>query len=148
MTIDHDSLTPLPRRNVRDVVLVVDDDRYVREATADLLEMEGYEVTVAEHGHAGLVLLGAGLRPAVIVLDLMMPMMNGWQFRCAQVRDPALADIPIVVTTAGQVDMHRFGAVFGDAPLLRKPVDGDALLASIADACRAARPFLRAGGSL
>jgi len=75
-------------------VLVVEDDRDVRESLVAVLEDAGYRVMSAADGRAALDLLRAGPRPAVILLDLMMPVMDGFEFRAEQVRDPSLADVP------------------------------------------------------
>ncbi|HVV82053.1 MAG TPA: ATP-binding protein [Kofleriaceae bacterium] len=82
-------------------VLVVDDDEALRESVCELLEEEGVRAVPCDSGAAALAYLRAGHPPpAVILLDLMMPVMNGWQFRGEQRRDPALASIPVVAMTA------------------------------------------------
>src|SRR5688500_17713436 len=84
-------------------VLVVEDDEGIREALCDLLATEGFDVTSAVHGADALEKLrGNGEKPNVILLDLMMPVMDGWAFRAEQRRDPALAAIPVVVITASR----------------------------------------------
>jgi CheY-like chemotaxis protein len=83
-----------PRR-----VLVVDDDRDNRELLVELLAGEGYVVSSASDGRRALEEARA-MRPDVILLDLMMPVMNGWEFRDAQLRDPHLARVPVVVVSA------------------------------------------------
>ena len=73
-------------------VLIVDDDNDVRSALAELLEEEGFSVEGAANGREALALLRGGtVHPAVILLDLMMPGMDGWDFRHEQMRDPKLA---------------------------------------------------------
>ena len=94
-------------------VLVVDDDRDIRELMVELLASEGYEVASASDGRRALAEARAR-RPDVILLDLMMPVMSGWEFREAQLRDPTLADIPVVVVTA-------FEESLDGTELLRKP---------------------------
>jgi CheY-like chemotaxis protein len=81
-------------------LLIVDDDDALREALADALALEGFDVECCVHGADALARLRAGLRPDLILLDLMMPVMDGWAFRAAQLTDPALAAIPVVVITA------------------------------------------------
>jgi CheY-like chemotaxis protein len=81
-------------------VMVVDDERDIRRGIADALELEGYEVVEAADGREALQKLRRSERPAAIVLDLMMPGMNGWQFRDEQRRDPELAGIPVIVVSA------------------------------------------------
>lgn len=80
-------------------VLVIEDDEAIREAVAEVLAAEGYEVTEAANGLEGLHEARAR-PPSLIVLDLMMPTMNGWQFREAQRQEPTLADIPVIVISA------------------------------------------------
>ncbi len=83
-------------------ILIVEDDRDLREALSQALRDEGYEVAGAAHGAEALSLLrGDFRRPTLILLDLTMPVMNGWQFRGEQRRDPTLCDIPVVVLSAG-----------------------------------------------
>ena len=110
-------------------VLVVDDDADIRETVRLILADEGYEVDDAADGSAALAQLRSGARPDVILLDLMMPVMNGWQFREAQQADPLLAAIPIIVISADarlRDQATQFGGRF-----LAKPVDIESLLAAI-----------------
>ena len=80
-------------------VLIVEDDLEIRDALAQVLEIEGHEVWCAPNGCAGL--LEARLHhPDVILLDLMMPVMDGWRFRSEQKLDPSIAAIPVVVVSA------------------------------------------------
>jgi CheY-like chemotaxis protein len=122
-------MTPSPHRSV---VLVVDDDPDLRAAISDLLEDEGYAVTSAADGREALAVLRAGLRPAVILLDLSMPVMSGSDFREYQLKDPGLREIPVVVFTA-------MGSELGDArwqtagvSVFPKPFDVDELVALVA----------------
>lgn len=80
-------------------VLVVEDDDDIRSTLAELLESEGYEVASAANGRQGLDRAHAE-PPDVILLDLMMPVMNGWEFREEQKRDPSIAGVPVVVVSA------------------------------------------------
>ena len=83
-------------------ILVVDDERDIRESLGDLLREEGYDVIEAQNGVEALARLreNTHVSPCVIVLDLMMPVMDGYQFRAEQLRDSALAGIPVVVVSA------------------------------------------------
>jgi CheY-like chemotaxis protein len=83
-------------------VLVVEDDKDIRNALRDTLHILGYEVDLAENGQIALTNLLSGVlpRPCLILLDLMMPVMDGWRFREAQRNDPSLANIPVVVISA------------------------------------------------
>jgi CheY-like chemotaxis protein len=104
--------------------LIVEDDRDIREELAAVLEENEYCVFVADHGLHALEVLRAGNRPDAIILDLMMPVMDGWEFRERQKQDPNLALIPVIVTTASEK------AIDANA-LLRKPIDRDALLRAV-----------------
>jgi CheY-like chemotaxis protein len=114
-------------------VLIVDDDRVGSAALADLLEEDGYEVARAANGREALDRLNdRGPLPSVILLDLWMPVMNGWSFREAQQRDRRLADIPVVVITAtapGPDDP------MSELPILSKPLDIPLLLEIVARHC-------------
>src|SRR6185295_16292760 len=81
-------------------ILVVDDDSDIRDSLREVLEDEGYSVACVGNGREALEFLHREPRPRVILLDLMMPIMDGWQFRREQKRDPAIADIPLIVITA------------------------------------------------
>jgi CheY-like chemotaxis protein len=108
-------------------VLVVDDDQPLREAVVEALEEEGLAVSCCAHGLAALSALRAGLRPDVILLDLMMPVMDGWAFREEQLRDPALASIPVVVLTA----THVLGRPIDARAIVRKPFSVAELLHAV-----------------
>ena len=107
-------------------VLVVDDDRGVRELLIRSLSFEGFEVMEAANGQDALTQLRTGRRPGVIVLDLRMPVMDGWAFRVAQRADPRIARIPVVILSGA--DAHRFQEIEAVAAL-EKPVS----LAQLAD---------------
>jgi len=109
-------------------VLVVEDDVAVRDALAQLLKDEGYEVSLAENGQAALDLLARAPAPNVIVLDLMMPIMDGWQFRGIQRGDPKLRDIPIVAISASE---PKDTASLAAEVILRKPFESSALLSAV-----------------
>jgi CheY-like chemotaxis protein len=108
----------------RSRVLIVEDDRDIREELAALLEENDYCVLIADHGLHALEVMRAGNRPDAIILDLMMPVMDGWEFREHQKSDPALAPIPVIVTTASERSVDA--TVF-----LSKPIDRDALLRAL-----------------
>ena len=119
-------------------VMIVEDDRDTREMLGRFLELEGFEVQTAENGQLALEALRTTGDPCVILLDLMMPVMNGWQFREAQASDPRFAKIPvIVVTAAGARDDIPPIDADGWVP---KPVDFDCLLATIDSFCHIRRP--------
>jgi CheY-like chemotaxis protein len=100
-------------------VLVVDDDTGVRELLTRSLSFEGFDVIEAANGQDALTQLRKGRRPSVIVLDLRMPVMDGWAFRIAQRADPRIARIPVVILSGA--DSHRFQEIEA-AAALEKPV--------------------------
>ena len=81
-------------------ILVVEDDKDLRDSLFEALELEGYAAVCVENGQAALSHLATGARPCVILLDLMMPVMDGWTFRQEMLKDPSLASIPVIVMTA------------------------------------------------
>jgi CheY-like chemotaxis protein len=119
---------------VHEPILVVEDDDTVREALAMVLEHEGYRVGVAADGAEALALLRGGLSPCLILLDLMMPVMDGWQFRREQLNDPRLAPIPVVVVSA-HTRAAEFAAAPGIADVIAKPIDFDRLLDTLQRHC-------------
>jgi CheY-like chemotaxis protein len=100
-------------------ILVVDDDTDLRETLGELLSEEGYDTRLFENGRRALEFLRAGERPKLILLDLMMPEMNGWQFREEQLKDADLRDIPVVVMTASR---GFEGSPISAQEILYKPV--------------------------
>jgi CheY-like chemotaxis protein len=80
-------------------VLIIEDEQDIREAMAEALADEGYEVSQAKNGMDGLRRAHEE-HPSVILLDLMMPVMDGWQFRAAQRDDPEIAGVPVVIVSA------------------------------------------------
>jgi CheY-like chemotaxis protein len=118
---------------VRPTVLIVEDDVDTREMLGRFLELEGYQVETAENGQRALDRLDAGVSACVIVLDLMMPVMDGWQFRQEQIQRAALANIPVIVVSAAGRD--RIERIHADA-YLSKPVDLDELLGCVTQLCR------------
>jgi signal transduction histidine kinase len=109
-------------------LLVVEDDADIREALDGLLSMEGFRVAGCSNGREALDWLRASPRPDVIVLDLMMPVMDGWQFRVAQKHDPELATIPVVALSADAT--AKAAAIDADA-YLKKPVEYETLIDTI-----------------
>jgi CheY-like chemotaxis protein len=110
-------------------VLVVEDHADLREMLAVLLESEGYEVQTAGNGVEALTALARG-RPSVILLDLMMPVMSGDEFRERQLADPRYRDVPVICMSAahdGRARCERMHA----AQYFQKPVDFDRLLGAV-----------------
>jgi CheY-like chemotaxis protein len=94
-------------------VLIVDDDREFREALVEIVRGEGFEVETATSGLQALDKLRWGLRPCVVLLDLQMAVMTGWDFRSEQARDATLAAVPVIAMTAGYWkprDLHDYAA--------------------------------------
>ena len=104
----------------KDVVLIVDDDEVGREALAELVAMDGFVAATAADGVEALEYLRHALPPRLIILDLSMPKMDGWQFRAEQQKDSALAKIPVVVTTARPSDE---ASTFDADAIFLKPLD-------------------------
>jgi CheY-like chemotaxis protein len=119
-----------------DTVLVVDDDLSVRTALKELFETEGYAVVLAAHGRAALNHLRAGVRPSVILLDLMMPVMDGWDFRAQQLAAPDLKDIPVFILTAVGFSAETIRTQFGDIPFVPKPPGHEGLLEMVRQVCQ------------
>lgn len=115
-------------------VLVVDDDSQVRESLGVLLELHGYPVATAEDGDEALDLIRSGVRPCVILLDLMMPRKDGYQFREEQSRDAAMAHIPVVVCSA-VLDLESTARIQAEH-YLSKPIDIGALLSLVGRYCQ------------
>jgi CheY-like chemotaxis protein len=122
-------------------ILIVENDESLREGAAELLEENGYEVVSAEDGVEGLDLLrrmDPAKLPALILLDLWMPRMDGWQFKAELKRVPAFARIPIVVFTADRLseDVLSIGA----DDYVVKPPDVEALLTTVEYFCQRPHP--------
>src|SRR4051812_49914821 len=112
-------------------VLIVDDDPPIAEGLSEFLEGEGYNVAVAGDGRDVLDQLRRRLRPCAIVLDLMMPVMDGWDFRHEQLKDPELSEIPVIVVTATGFSEASVRAQLGEVELVPKPPSLPDLLAAI-----------------
>jgi len=119
----------------RSPILVIEDDLDIRETCRQILEYEGYTVLTAANGEQGLeILRRGGVRPALILLDMMMPVMNGWEFLKNRNGDAELRTIPVVVVTAA-------GRLGGDEPasvqgFLKKPIELEVLLDTVKNVSR------------
>ena len=113
-------------------VLVVEDDADLRKSICTVLEDAGFTSRPAENGEVALE-RAREERPCVILLDLMMPIMNGWEFRSEQLRDPKLSSIPVVIMTADGRAADKARTLHAD--YLRKPIHLDALLELVSDYC-------------
>ena len=113
-------------------VFIVEDDPDTREMLGKFLELEGFHVETAANGKQALDRLSSGLKASVIVLDLMMPIMDGWQFRREQVRNSALAAIPVIVVSAA--GKERLANIEANS-YLTKPIDLEELLREVSIFC-------------
>jgi CheY-like chemotaxis protein len=111
-------------------VLVVDDDADARDSLADYLETIGYSVQTASNGAEALSYLESAPPPVVILLDLTMPVMDGFRFRAAQLKKPAIADVPVIVITAEGARADPDGSMQG-VSFLRKPIQHGRLVEEI-----------------
>jgi CheY-like chemotaxis protein len=120
-------------------ILIVEDDLFIRETLAELLRLEGYDVSCAINGEDALARLSD--EPAcLILLDLMMPIMDGWEFRRRQQQAPALAAIPFILMSGVEDEAKR--SIAGEAVgSFRKPLDIDAVLETIERHCPRAAPI-------
>ena len=117
----------------RQLILVVDDDEDTRSCVCTVLGEEGYEVASARNGSEALDLLKTIGRPSLVLLDLMMPVMSGWDVLDAFKKNPMLVGLPVVVfTAAGDSSVNDRGL---KKPVLRKPIDLDLLLEMVNKIC-------------
>lgn len=113
-------------------VLLVEDNDDVREMMALALQLAGHDVLLASNGRDALDKLKERPRPCVILLDLMMPVMNGWEFREALRAEPALRDVPVIVVSALNQELAEH---VGASAYLPKPIDIDRMLDIVAEHC-------------
>jgi CheY-like chemotaxis protein len=116
-------------------ILVVEDDPDVREVLIEILSDKGFVVAGASNGREALALLRSGAAlPHVVLLDIMMPVMDGRQFRTEQLADPALRAIPVVVLSA-HINVEEAAIEMGAAGYMKKPVQLSLLLATVRHFC-------------
>lgn len=113
-------------------VLIVDDDEEIREVVREALEEEGYWVACAKNGLQAIDLLRAEPEPCLVLLDLIMPVVTGWQFRALQLQDDYLVHFPVVVMS--DTPTLEDAAIQADG-LVRKPLSLEALLEEVARFC-------------
>jgi CheY-like chemotaxis protein len=112
-------------------ILLVEDNRDIRDALSDVLEIEGYEVTAVSNGLEALDQLRSTKElPALVLLDLTMPVMDGFQFRSEQLADSRLAPLPVIVMSADHQVVNKSSQMQASM-VLRKPVEIDSLLKAI-----------------
>jgi CheY-like chemotaxis protein len=115
-------------------LLIVEDNDDIREVEAAILDAAGYDVRVATNGAEALAILRGGFRPALIVLDATMPVMDGFEFCLARQHDVAIRGIPVLLISALAPDDPRIVAACPSA-FLGKPFEPDALVALVARLC-------------
>src|SRR5262249_33017576 len=108
----------------RKSILVIEDNAVTRDAVALVLQDEGYSVIGVANGQEALLHLRHAEPPNLILLDLKMPVMNGWEFRKLQAEDPALKSIPVVILSA-DARVPQKAAALGVADFVVKPIDFD-----------------------
>jgi CheY-like chemotaxis protein len=114
-------MTPEPNAAATRTILLIEDDRDICEIVEMVLAEEGYETISVANGAEGLKRLRSEHpRPFVIMLDLMLPVMDAWQFRSEQLRDAAIAEIPVVIFSANP-KVWRHADMLGAAAVIRKP---------------------------
>lgn len=119
----------------RHEILLIDDEDLIRSGLAELLRLDGYDVVEAADGAKALRDLEAGLRPCLVLLDLNMPGVSGWQFRALQLRNKELAEIPVVVLSGhGGISQQASTLMLSD--FVAKPVDFDKLIRIVERTCR------------
>ena len=111
-------------------VLVIDDDLDVLDLLVFVLQSNGYQATGVSNGQEAIARLRDGQMPGVILLDLMMPVMDAWEFRKAQERDPVIGAIPVVLLSAVDEVADHVGPLRADG-YLRKPIDFGQLLETV-----------------
>jgi CheY-like chemotaxis protein len=110
------------------VVLLVENNRELCDTLAEFLSLKGHAVQCAADGSEALRLLtDSEIRPAVILLDLVMPELDGWRFLAERAKDPLLADVPVVIMSECS-DVTQKAKKAGAVAVVRKPVEPDTLL--------------------
>lgn len=118
-----------PHSPATNTVLIVDDDEEFREALVQIVQDEGFRVETATSGMDALDKLRWGLRPCVVLLDMQMAVMTGWEFRAEQNRDATLSAVPVIAMTAGYWKDRDLGDY---AARISKPIQMPELKASLA----------------
>jgi CheY-like chemotaxis protein len=119
-------------------ILVLEDDKDIRDSVVEILEEEGYAVRGFTNGAEALAYLRSGGKATIILLDVMMPVMDGPTFRLELEKDTALSSIPVILLTADS-NARRQASTLGVSDVLIKPVSLDDLLSAVQRHCGAAR---------
>lgn len=123
---------------MKPTILVVEDDDAARAGLATLLQPYGYNIVAVPDGTSALNWITQGLTPALILLDMIVPGIDGWQFLGLRHKDRQLAAIPVVVMTGLGVASEEWATSLGASQLLRKPIDVEALLNAVQKHAQAA----------
>jgi CheY-like chemotaxis protein len=115
--------------------LVVEDDDDIRDVVSMLLTVLGFDVKEAINGQVALEILRGGWIPTIIVLDLMMPVMNGWAFRAEQRKIPGASKVPVIVLSARRPPFREVDGELQVAEILPKPFELDSFLAAVSRHC-------------
>ncbi|WP_408095953.1 response regulator [Peredibacter sp. HCB2-198] len=113
-------------------ILIVEDDDDIRNVMIDLLESEGYTTKAATNGKEALDALGSMAKPCLVLLDMMMPIMNGRQFLDTIMSDTLLAPIPVLIVSAVADKTNTEGSI----GFLKKPIDIDVVLNVVSQYCK------------
>jgi CheY-like chemotaxis protein len=116
-------------------ILIVEDDPEIRDALTEILEFEGYQVAIAKNGKEGIDYLRTFPSPSLILLDFMMPIMNGQQFLEAKKEDPGISQIPVVILSADNA-VEQKAKISERGQFLKKPVELDHLLDIVNSYCQ------------
>ena len=111
--------------------MLVEDDKSIQLTIRHTLELEGYEVFIADHGRDGLTLLRQMKPPCLVLLDIQMPEMDGYEFLQAKNADPAIAAVPVVVLSATADERRLLGA----SEFIRKPFELEKLVEAVERYC-------------
>jgi len=117
-----------------DTILIVEDDDDLRDSILELLQLRGFNVVAAADGQQALDELRAGLTPCLIILDLMLPVVSGWEFRNQQLSDPRLSEIPTVIVSGInnlEIESRRLQAT----AFVSKPINFDLLFKTVEQNC-------------
>lgn len=115
-------------------ILLIEDNTDLRETLEDILRYEGYNIISVANGEQAIQHLKSQPTPCLILLDLMMPVMSGWEFRSQQLRDPEIAAIPVVIIS-GAGDVQKQAALLNVAEFLTKPIEVSLLLEVVRRHC-------------
>jgi CheY-like chemotaxis protein len=128
-----------PRPGSAGLILLVEDDFVLRSSLSELLTAEGFRVDCCADGREAFRRLHHPPRPDLILLDIMLPHLDGYELRALQKKSPPIANIPVVVISAYDLDPQSIDEL-GLAPTFRKPLDVDRLLVRVRELIAKARP--------